>query len=162
MLDTKSDQKWPLSTLEKRGQGSFLFCFIHWKLPAVWSSFSCPSLLVGVTGFESRCGSVTSRLWHATGMSFTPARPFAFGSLPAASCSQTQKHRFFTSFCVLFRAFSSENRAFTCYKVHNFHVVQTCKWSRLWSESKLHIFSHLARVVSSAPRWLFCYCHYTK
>ena len=60
--------------------------------------------LVGVTGFE-----------------------------PAASTSQTQKHRFFASFCVLFCAFSSENRAFMCHKVHNSHVVQTCKWSRLWS-----------------------------
>ena len=55
------------------------------------------------------------------------------GFEPAASTSQTQKHRFFTSFYVLFRAFSSENRVFSCHKVHNSHVVQTCKWSRLWS-----------------------------
>ena len=53
---------------------------------------------------------------------------------PVMSWSQTQKHRFFASFCVLFRAFSSETRAFTCCKVHNSHVVQTCKWSRLWSD----------------------------
>ena len=60
--------------------------------------------LVGVTGFE-----------------------------PAASTSQTARHRFFASFYVLFRAFSSETRAFSCRKVHISHVVQTCKWSRLWS-----------------------------
>ena len=52
----------------------------------------------------------------------------------ATSWSQTQKHRFFASFCVLFLAFSSENRAFSCRNVHNSHVVQTCKWSKLWSE----------------------------
>jgi hypothetical protein len=55
------------------------------------------------------------------------------GFEPAASTSQTQKHRFFASFYVLFRAFSSETRAFMSCKVHNSHVVQTCKWSRLWS-----------------------------
>ena len=61
------------------------------------------------------------------------------GLEPAASCSQTARHRFFASFYVLFRAFSSETRAFLCREVHNSHVVQTCKWSRLWSDLKPHI-----------------------
>ena len=70
------------------------------------------------------------------------------GFEPATSWSQTQKHRFFASFCVLFRAFSSENRAFTCYKVHNSHVVQTCKWSRLWSDLK----SYTSNATSHEPQ----------
>ena len=88
--------------------------------------------LVGVTGFE-----------------------------PAASTSQTQKCRFFPYSIRLFGAFVSEINAFVCSFKHCFHVVRNRRWSTLWSESKLHIFTHLTRVVSSATRWLFCYCHYT-
>ena len=79
-------------------------------------------ILVGVTGFE-----------------------------PAASTSQTQKHRFFASFFVLFRAFSSENRAFSCHKVHNSHVVQTCKWSRLWSDLKSYTSTATSREPQAPP-----------
>ena len=57
----------------------------------------------------------------------------ATGFEPAASTSKTQKHRFFASFCVLFRVFSSEPRAFTCCKSHNFHVVRSRRWSKVWS-----------------------------
>jgi len=74
------------------------------------------------------------------------------GIEPAKSHSQTQKHRFFTSFCVLFRAFSSETRAFLYRKVHNSHVVQTCKWSRLWSDLKLHITRPTSHVPQAPNR----------
>ena len=70
------------------------------------------------------------------------------GFEPSTSCSQTARHRFFASFYVLFGAFSSENRAFSCRKVHNSHVVQTCKWSRLWSDLK----SHITRPTSHEPQ----------
>ena len=70
------------------------------------------------------------------------------GLEPAASCSQTQKHRFFASFYVLFRAFSSETRAFMCCKVHISHIVQTCKWSRLWSDLK----SYTSNATSHEPQ----------
>jgi len=63
--------------------------------------------------------------------------PHSVGQLmvgPSSIVSKTARHRFFASFCVLFRAFSSEIRAFSCRKVYNSHVVQTCKWSRLWSD----------------------------
>ena len=91
----------------------------HTTIKIVGTAQAIPTILVRVAGFE-----------------------------PTASCSQTQKHRFFASFCVLFRAFSSETRAFSCHKVHNSHVVQTCKWSRLWSDLKLHI----TRPTSHKPR----------
>ncbi len=83
------------------------------------------------------------------------------GFEPTASCSQTQKHRFFASFFVLFRAFSSENRAFLCCKVHNSHVVRCCKWSRLWSapKSRISIPPHTSRKLN--PRWIFCCNHYS-
>ena len=83
------------------------------------------------------------------------------GFEPAASTSQTLKCRFFPYSIRLFGAFVSEINAFVCSFKHCFHVVRNRRWSRLWSESKLHIFSHLARAVSSAPRWLFYYRHYT-
>ena len=83
------------------------------------------------------------------------------GFEPATSCSQTQKCRFFPYSIRLFGAFVSEINAFVCSFKHCFHVVRNRRWSTLWSESKLHIFTHLARAASSAPRWIFCYHHYT-
>ena len=86
-------------------------------------SFRSPFfLLVGVTGFE-----------------------------PAASTSQRKRQQSFASFWVLFGAFLSENRAFSCRKVHNSHVVQTCKWSKLWSDLK----SHIICPTSNEPQALF-------
>ena len=83
------------------------------------------------------------------------------GFEPATSCSQTLKCRFFPYFTRLFGAFVSEINAFGCSCQHCFHVVRSRRWSTLWSESKLHIFTHLSRAASSAPRWIFCYHHYT-
>ena len=60
--------------------------------------------MVGVTGFES-----------------------------AASTSQTLTSRFFPYFTRLFGAFESKNDAFGCSCKHCFHVVRSCRWSKLWS-----------------------------
>ena len=57
------------------------------------------------------------------------------GLEPAASCSQTQKCRFFPYFTRLFGAFVSEINAFGCSCQHCFHVVRSCRWSNLWSSS---------------------------
>ena len=73
---------------------------------------------------------------------------------PAASTSQTQKHRFFASFCVLFRAFSSETRAFSCRKVHNSHVVRSRRWSKMWSghlQRLFEIFGNRIQMLSFEP-----------
>ena len=83
------------------------------------------------------------------------------GFEPAASTSQTQKHRFFASFCVLFRAFSSENRAFTCHKVHKFHTVRSCKWSRLWTDLNPILLSPPRTSRKLQPEVDFCCCYYT-
>ena len=81
------------------------------------------------------------------------------GLEPAASSSQTQKHRFFASFCVLFRAFSSENRAFSCGNVHKFHTVRICRWSRLCSDLKSHIILPTSNE-PQAPTEVDFYCHH--
>ena len=62
---------------------------------------------------------------------------------------------------MFFDAIQSEITAFVCYCEHCFHVVRSRRWSRLWSESKLHIFFHLTRAAISSPRWLFYCNHYT-
>ena len=55
------------------------------------------------------------------------------GFEPATSWSQTLKCRFFPYFTRLFGAFESKNDAFGCSYKHCFHVVQLCRWSKLWS-----------------------------
>ena len=55
------------------------------------------------------------------------------GFEPATSCSQTTLHRFFDYFCVPFNAFEFKNDAFECSQSHCFQVVQSCRWSKLWS-----------------------------
>ena len=55
------------------------------------------------------------------------------GLEPAASTSQTLKCRFFPYFIRLFGAFESKNDAFGCSCKHCFHVVRSCRWSKLWS-----------------------------
>ena len=67
------------------------------------------SFLVGMTGFE-----------------------------PATSCSQTLKCRFFPYSTRLFGAFVSENDAFGCSYKHCFHVVRSCRWSKVWSSRFYH------------------------
>ena len=55
------------------------------------------------------------------------------GFEPAASTSQTLKCRFFLYFTRLYVAFVSENDAFGCSYKHCFHVVQSRRWSKMWS-----------------------------
>ena len=55
------------------------------------------------------------------------------GFEPAASTSQTLKCRFFPYFTRLFGAFVSKINAFECSYKHCFHVVQSRRWSKLWS-----------------------------
>ena len=83
------------------------------------------------------------------------------GFEPAASTSQMQKHRFFASFCVLFRAFSSEICAFLYRKVHNSHVVRCCKWSRLWSDLNPILLSPPRTSRKLQPEVDFYWNHYT-
>ena len=55
------------------------------------------------------------------------------GFEPAASTSQTLKCRFFPYSTRIFGAFVSENDAFGCSPSHCFHVVQSRRWSKVWS-----------------------------
>ena len=55
------------------------------------------------------------------------------GLEPAASSSQRNLSRFFPWFTRLFGAFESEIDAFGCSYKHCFHVVRSCRWSKLWS-----------------------------
>ena len=84
-----------------------------------------------------------------------------FRSGGVCSRSQTLKCRFFPYFTRLFGAFVSETRAFSCHKVHNSHVVQTCKWSRLWSDLKSHITLPTSQEPQGPPRWIFYCNHYS-
>ena len=77
------------------------------------------------------------------------------GLEPAASCSQTKKYRFFASFRVLFGAFLSEPRAFSCHKVHISHVVRSRKWSNLWSDLKSHIINPISKEPQALPEVAF-------
>ena len=81
------------------------------------------------------------------------------GFEPAASTSQRKRQQSFASFWVLFGAFLSEIRAFSCRKVHNSHVVQTCKWSKLWSDLQSHIILP-ASTEPQAPCEVDFYCHH--
>ena len=75
------------------------------KFAPIWPLKAAKSaILVGVTGFE-----------------------------PAASTSQRNLSRFFPWFTRLFGAFESEIDAFGCSYKHCFHVVRSCRWSKLWS-----------------------------
>ena len=49
------------------------------------------------------------------------------------TCGLMVPNRTTSVFCLILRAFS-------CRKVHKSHVVQTCKWSRLWSDLKCMIY----------------------
>ena len=55
----------------------------------------------------------------------------------ATSTSRTNLHRFFPWFTRLFGAFESKNDAFGCSYKHCFHVVRSCRWSKLWSSPSL-------------------------
>ena len=55
------------------------------------------------------------------------------GFEPATSCSQTDTALNFMSFLSILQAFVSENSAFGRSRSHCFHVVLSCRWSKLWS-----------------------------
>ena len=103
--------------------------------------------LVGaVVGYES----VNDLVWNILGRK-RGNRLYIFvreGYFILPKCAKFQSIGFFASFYVLFRAFSSETRAFSCHKVHISHVVQTCKWSRLWSDLK----SYTSNATSHEPQ----------
>ena len=78
-------------------------------------------LSLGFADPASRCGSVTARLWHATGMPFTPAPPLRYlghqgepfwekGEALGVCCLEQQREPFLVTFFGLSKKVTKETR----------------------------------------------------